>query len=56
MNYEGFKVQVLSLTGIDLNCYKENQMKRRIDALIKKNGCDGYNSYVQLIKKDHKAL
>lgn len=56
MNYEGFKVQVLSLTGIDLNCYKENQMKRRIDALIKKNGCDGYNSYVQLIKKDCKAL
>lgn len=56
MNYEGFKSQVLSLTGIDLNCYKENQMKRRIDALIKKNGCDGYSSYIQLIKSDRKAL
>ena len=56
MNYEGFKVQVLSLTGIDLNCYKENQMKRRIDALIKKHGCSGYEAFVQLIKRDRKAL
>ena len=56
MNYEGFKAQVLSLTEIDLNAYKENQMKRRIDALIKKNNCEGYNSYVQLIKMDRNAL
>ena len=41
MNYEGFKAQVLSLTGINLSAYKENQMKRRIDALIKKHQCNG---------------
>ena len=31
-NYEKFKKDVLALTKIDLNCYKEKQMKRRIDA------------------------
>lgn len=56
MNYEGFKAQTLLLTGIDLNCYKENQMKRRIDALIKKNQCAGYQEYVQLLKSDRKVL
>lgn len=35
-DYERFKTAVLQLTGIDLNAYKERQMKRRIDALISK--------------------
>lgn len=52
MDYHLFKSKVLTLTGIDLNAYKENQMKRRIDALIKKNGCNNYESYVQVISKD----
>ncbi len=56
MNYEGFKEQVLRLTGINLTAYKENQMKRRIDALIRKHGCTGYEPYVQLLKKDPKVL
>ena len=52
MDYTLFKAQVLKLTGIDLNAYKENQMKRRIDALIKKQQCNGYDAYMDLIKKD----
>lgn len=56
MNYEGFKGQVLTLTGINLSAYKENQMKRRIDALIKKSLCNSYEEYVQLIKANKKAL
>ena len=36
-DYKYFKREILSLTGIDLNAYRENQMKRRIDALISKN-------------------
>ena len=56
MNYEGFKDQVLNLTSINLSAYKENQMKRRIDALIKKHSCNGYEEYVQLLKKDRKIL
>ena len=36
-DYEKFKSVVLQLTKIDLNAYKERQMKRRIDSLIAKN-------------------
>ena len=56
MNYEGFKSQVLLLTGINLTFYKENQMKRRIDALIKKNMCSGYDEYLVKLKTDPKSL
>ena len=49
-DYEGFKKQILTLTKIDLNAYKENQMKRRIDTLINKQKCKSYSEYVDLIK------
>lgn len=55
MDYEAFKKQIYDLTHIDLNAYKERQMKRRIDALIAKHKCDGYDFYVKAIKND-KAL
>ena len=51
-NYEKFKKDVYALTKIDLNCYKEKQMRRRIDTLINKNGITSYDAYVDLIKKD----
>lgn len=43
------------MTGIDLDCYKEKQMKRRIDTLIAKHKIEGYDKYVQGLKAD-KAL
>lgn len=33
-NYEGFKRRVFSMTKIDLDSYKEKQMRRRIDCLL----------------------
>lgn len=36
-DYEYFKKEVFALTKIDLNAYKEKQMKRRIDTLIAKH-------------------
>ncbi|MDE6063318.1 MAG: chemotaxis protein CheR, partial [Lachnospiraceae bacterium] len=51
-DYEYFKKAVYDLTSIDLNAYKEKQMKRRIDTLINKNGLREYDKYVQLIKTD----
>lgn len=51
-DYEGFKKNVYALTSIDLNSYKERQMKRRIDTLIAKNKYPGYDEYVAAIKKD----
>ncbi len=50
--YEEFKVNVLRLTKIDLNYYKEKQMRRRIDTLANKNGAKSYEEYIQMIKSD----
>lgn len=52
MDYEGFKLEILKLTDINLSLYKEKQMKRRIDSLIRKNGYELYQDYVQALKKD----
>lgn len=52
MDYEGFKVQILRLTGIDLGNYKEKQMKRRIDSLISKNNYSTYDSYLTALRTD----
>lgn len=54
--YEDFKKDILALTKIDLNSYKEKQMKRRIDTLISKNGIKSYKDYVALIKKDEEKF
>ena len=51
-DYEYFKKEVLALTSIDLNCYKEKQMKRRIDTLIAKHRIDGYDKYIQGLRTD----
>ncbi len=50
--YEDFKKDIWGLTKIDLNSYKEKQMKRRIETLITKNHINSYKDYVALIKKD----
>ncbi len=56
MDYEQFKVQIYNLTHIDLNAYKERQMKRRIDALIAKHKFEGYEPYVAEIRKNSKLF
>lgn len=52
MDYEGFKLEVYKLSGINLTFYKEKQMKRRIDSLIKKNGYELYGDYVKALKSN----
>lgn len=49
-DYEYLKKEVLALTSVDLNAYKEKQMKRRIDTLISKHKIEGYDKYVQALK------
>lgn len=56
MDYEGFKREVLTLTGIELNYYKERQMKRRIDTLIERKGIRGYDQYIIYLKRDAAGL
>ena len=51
-NYEWFKQSFLSLSGIDLNSYKEGQMKRRIDNFLRKSKASGYQEFIKTIKSD----
>lgn len=53
MDYEGFKSEIYKMTGINLSYYKEKQMKRRIDSLIKKNGYERYEDYVKVLKSNN---
>ena len=55
-DYEKFKKEIFTLTKIDLNAYKEKQMRRRIDTLITKNKITSYDDYVALIKKDREKF
>lgn len=54
--YEDFKRAILELTGIDLSSYKEKQMKRRIDSLIRRKGYDGYHTYYNALVEDKGKL
>ena len=50
--YEQFIIDVHKLTGIDLACYRERQMKRRIEALIKRYKLNGFKEFVGEIQKN----
>lgn len=52
MDYEQFKDAVYKLTGIELNCYKEKQMKRRIESLITRHKANGFEQFVDMLKND----
>lgn len=53
--YEEFKRDVYQLTDINLNMYKERQMKRRIESLIVRKGYDGFENFYKGMEQD-KAL
>ena len=50
--YEEFKNKIYKKTGIDLSSYKQRQMKRRIESLIKRNNYDSYEKYFDALLKD----
>ena len=54
-DYELFKKHFYTLSSIDLNLYKEKQMKRRITSLIEKRGYTQYTPFFDAMKTD-KAL
>lgn len=54
--YEEFKKDVYKLTDIDLNMYKERQMKRRIETLIARKGFSGFEDFYKGMKQDEVLL
>lgn len=54
--YEDFKDNINKLTGINLNFYKEKQMKRRISSLLGRNKFNDFDDYFLELKKNHELL
>lgn len=54
--YQFFKDKVYKKTGINLDSYKERQMKRRIESLIARNNFKSFDSYFNAINKDENLL
>lgn len=50
--YGAFKEKILKKTGIDLNAYKEKQMKRRIESLANRNGFNDLLLYFSALDKN----
>lgn len=55
-DYEAFKKEVYAMTKIDLNAYKEKQMRRRIDTLINKYKIKGYEDFLNELKVNKKTF
>lgn len=54
--YEVFKTDINRLTNIDLNYYKEKQMKRRISSLLARNNYKDFDDYFIGLKSDKNLL
>lgn len=51
-DYAVFQRKVLSITGIDLTCYKPEQMRRRLGALMARHGVSSFVQYANLLSRD----
>lgn len=51
-NYENFKSKIYKLSGINLSSYKERQMKRRIESLMKRNNYASFEEYFTVLQKN----
>lgn len=52
MDFSAFKAEIKRQLGLDLEAYKEQQLKRRLDSFLTYRGIAGYHDYLQLILKD----
>ena len=55
-DYEAFKQSFYQMSDIDLNSYKEGQMKRRIDNFVSKVKADNYIQFLGMIRNDDKLF
>lgn len=49
MQFSEFKNQVYKKFGLNLNSYKENQLKRRLDGLLEKKNIKDYKDFFELL-------
>ncbi len=55
-DYENFKKDIYGLTNINLSLYKERQMKRRIESLMKRKGYHNFQDYYHAMKQNQELL
>ena len=55
-NYHEFISLIKNKLGIDLNLYKEAQMRRRITSLRDKRGFNNFTAYYQVLERDDGLL
>ncbi len=51
-SYEIFKSNIYRMTDIDLDCYKERQMKRRIDSYAQNKGYGDYEAFIHFLRTE----
>lgn len=56
LDYKTFKNKVNSLIGLDLDCYKQKQMYRRLNSLLARLNIKNFNEYFNVIKSDKEKL
>lgn len=54
MNFSEFKQKILANFRLDLNSYKENQLKRRLDSLIVREKYNNYEELFRLMMSDRR--
>ncbi|HHX77578.1 MAG TPA: protein-glutamate O-methyltransferase CheR [Firmicutes bacterium] len=54
--FESFKQSIRQLINLDLNCYKEKQLKRRIQQFIQRSRARDYREFLDLLAKDAALL
>ncbi len=55
-DYELFKKKVKAKIGLDLDNYKEQQMRRRINQLMQKHNVSNYPDFIKLLDNDSSLL
>ncbi|MBI3964331.1 MAG: protein-glutamate O-methyltransferase CheR [Chloroflexi bacterium] len=56
LGYAYFQRTVRSLIGVDLSQYQQNQMRRRLDALMQRVGAKSFLDYGRLLERDPQRL
>ncbi|HLH26704.1 MAG TPA: protein-glutamate O-methyltransferase CheR [Chloroflexota bacterium] len=56
VGYAYFLRAVRRLTGVDLTCYRQGQLRRRLEALVQRVGADGFIEYARLLEREPARL
>lgn len=54
-DFDRFKERIFQTFGLDLNSYKENQLKRRLDNLLSRKQYPDYQSFLQYLTSNKNA-